>query len=83
MSNCCCRLLEDCILIQGVALPALYWLEDKVGSQTPGRLRLGDLSLVDYNTFHIRRSAWSESTDVLSCTPSLEVVMDEVVWGSF
>jgi hypothetical protein len=39
-----------------VASPALYWLADEVGSQTPGRLQPGDLSL-DYNTFHICRSA--------------------------
>jgi hypothetical protein len=71
------------MMLYGVALPALYWPTEKVGSQIPGRLRLGDLSLVDYNTCHIRRSAWSESTDVLSCTPSVEVVMDKVVWGSF
>jgi hypothetical protein len=75
-------LLWDCIVVQGAALPALYWPADKVGSQTPGRLRPGDLNL-DYNTFHIHRSAWSESTDVLSCTPSLVVVLDKVVWGIF
>jgi hypothetical protein len=69
------------VIVQGVVLPALYWPADKVGSQTPGRLRPGDLNLVDYNTYHIRRSAWSESTDVLSCTPSLEVVLDKVVWN--
>jgi hypothetical protein len=67
------------VIVQGVALPTLYWPADKVGCQTPGRLRPGDLSLVDYNTCHIRRSAWSESTDVLSCTPSLVVILDEVV----
>jgi hypothetical protein len=26
---------------------------------------------------------WAKSTEVLSCTPSLEVVVDEVVWGIF
>jgi hypothetical protein len=26
---------------------------------------------------------WSEYTEVLSCTPSLEVVLDKVVWGTF
>jgi hypothetical protein len=79
MSSYWCRLLEDCVLLQGVALPTLYWPADKVGAQTPGRLRPGDLSLVHYNTCHIRQSTWSESTDVLSCMPSLEVVMDKVV----
>jgi hypothetical protein len=68
-------------MLQGVVLPALYWPADKVGSQTPGWLRLGDLSLVYYNTCHIRRSAWSESTDVLSCTSSLVVILDKVVWN--
>jgi hypothetical protein len=69
--NCWCRLLEDCVIVQGVALPTLYWPSDKVSSQTPGRLRPGDLSLVVYNYCHIRRAAFSESTVVLSCTPSL------------
>jgi hypothetical protein len=40
-------------MVTRVALPALYWPADEVGSQTPGRLRLGDLSLVDYNVCHI------------------------------
>jgi hypothetical protein len=26
---------------------------------------------------------WAKSTGVLSCTPSLEVMMDQVVWGIF
>jgi hypothetical protein len=42
-------------MIQGVALPAIYGPADEVGSQTPGQLRPGDLSL-DYNACHIRRS---------------------------
>jgi hypothetical protein len=67
------------VIVQGVALPALYWPADKVSSLIPSRLRPGDLSLVDYNTCHIRRSAWSESTDVLSCTSSLVVILDKVV----
>jgi hypothetical protein len=66
--------------VQGVALPALYWPTDKVGSQIPSRLRPGDLSLIDYNTFHICRSSWSESTDVLSCMSSLVVVLYKVIW---
>jgi hypothetical protein len=69
------------VIVQGVALPALYWPADKVGSQTPGQLQPGDLNLVDYNTCHSRRSTRSESTDVLSCTPSLEVVQDKVIWN--
>jgi hypothetical protein len=36
-----------------VASPALYWPTDEVGSQTPGRLRPGDLNLVDYIACHI------------------------------
>jgi hypothetical protein len=67
------------MMLQGVTLPALYWSADKVGSQTPSLLQLGDLNLVDYNTCHIRRSAWSESTDALSCTPSLVVILDKVI----
>jgi hypothetical protein len=55
---------------------------DEVGSQIPGRLRPGDINLVNYNICHICRSAWSESTDVLSCTPSLVVVMDKVMMKS-
>jgi hypothetical protein len=45
-------LLGDCVIVQGVASPALYCLEDEVGSQTPGRLRPGDLSL-HYTSCHI------------------------------
>jgi hypothetical protein len=43
---------------------------DRVGSQSPGRLRPGDLNLVDYNTCH-----------VLSCMRSLVVVLDKVIWN--
>jgi hypothetical protein len=46
----------DCLriayVVQGVALSALYWPEDEVGSQTPGRLQPGDLSLL-YTSCHI------------------------------
>jgi hypothetical protein len=38
-------LLEDCVFSTMVASPALYWPADEVGSQTPGQLRPGDLSL--------------------------------------
>jgi hypothetical protein len=74
-------LVEDCVVVPGVALPAIYWLVDNVGSKISSQLRPGALNLVDYNTFHIRRSAWSESTNVLYCMPSLEVVMDKVIWN--
>jgi hypothetical protein len=67
------------VIVQELSMPTLYWPADKVGSQTPTRLRLGDLSLAIYNYCHIRRAALLESTVVLSCTPSLEVVMDKVV----
>jgi hypothetical protein len=67
------------VIVQRVASPILYWPADKVGAQTPSRLRPGDLSLVVYNHCHIRRTALSESTVVLSCTPSLEAVLDKVV----
>jgi hypothetical protein len=52
-------------MLQGVVLLALYWLADDVGSQTPGRLQPGNLSLVDYITCHIlsicfgRNTPWS------------------------
>jgi hypothetical protein len=82
MSSCRCRLLEDCVIVQRVALPALYWLADKVGTQTPGRLRPGDQSLAIYNHCHIRQTALLESTVALSCTPSLVAVLDKVVWES-
>jgi hypothetical protein len=45
-------LLGDCVVVQGVASSALYWSADEVGSQTPGRLRPGDLSLC-YTSCHI------------------------------
>jgi hypothetical protein len=35
------------------ASSALYWPADEVGSQTPSRLRPGDLNLVDYIACHI------------------------------
>jgi hypothetical protein len=35
-----------------VASPTLYWPADEVGSQTPGRLQPGDLSLVDHIACH-------------------------------
>jgi hypothetical protein len=57
---------------------------DELGSQTPGRLRPGDLSLVDLHRLPYPVDLlWSKSTEVLSCTPSLEVVMDYAVWGIF
>jgi hypothetical protein len=46
----------DCLRIAygtRVASPTLYWVADEVGSQTPGRLRPGDLSLTDYIVCHI------------------------------
>jgi hypothetical protein len=46
----------DCLkiayVVQRVASSALYWPADEVGSQTPGRLRPGDLSL-HYTSCHI------------------------------
>jgi hypothetical protein len=48
----------DCLRIcrgegtRGIASSALYWPADEVGSQTPGRLRPGDLSL-HYTCCHI------------------------------
>jgi hypothetical protein len=44
--------LGDCVIVQGVTSPALYWSADEVGSQTPGWLRPGDLSL-HYTSCHI------------------------------
>jgi hypothetical protein len=70
------------VIVQGVTSPALYWLADKVSAQTSSRLRPGDLNLVDYNYCHILRTALSKSTVVLSCTPSLDVALDKVVWES-
>jgi hypothetical protein len=39
-------------IVQWVASSALYWPVDEVGSQTPGRLQPGDLSL-HYTSCHI------------------------------
>jgi hypothetical protein len=65
--------------VQGVASSALYWPADEVGSQTPGRLRPGDLSL-HYTSCHIPSICFRRSPPrSLSCTPSLEVVVDQVV----
>jgi hypothetical protein len=68
MSSCRCRFLEDCVIVQGS--PRLPYICQ----------RLGDLNL-DYNTCHIRRSAWLKSTDV--CTPSLVVILNKVIWRVF
>jgi hypothetical protein len=66
-----------------VASSALYRPADEVGSQTPVRLRLGDLSL-HYTSCHILSICFGRSPPrSLSCTPSLEVVEDQVVWGIF
>jgi hypothetical protein len=43
-STCIAWGLQDWLDTQGVTSSALYWPVDEVGSQTPGRLRLGDLS---------------------------------------
>jgi hypothetical protein len=58
-SNTLCLVVGvDCLRIgrddvtRGIASSALYWPADEVGSQTPGRLRLGDLSL-RYTSCHI------------------------------
>jgi hypothetical protein len=70
-------------MLQGVASSTLYWPADEVGSQTPGRLRPGDLSL-HYTSCHIPLICFRRSPPrSLSCTPSLEVVGNEVVWGIF
>jgi hypothetical protein len=88
----------DCLrigwLVQGVASSALYWPANEVGSQTPGRLRPGDLSL-RYTSCHIPSICFGRSPPrSLSRTPSLEVVMklghlgnlleglQEVVWAT-
>jgi hypothetical protein len=48
-----CTLLDPRLHnVTRVASPALYWPADEVGSQTPGRLRPGDLNLY-YNSCHI------------------------------
>jgi hypothetical protein len=74
---------EDCVMLQGVTSSALYWPADEVGSLTPGRLRPGDLSLC-YTSCHISSICFRRNPPrSLSCTASLEVVMDQVVWEIF
>jgi hypothetical protein len=70
----------DCLrmvhVVQGVASSALYWPTDEVGSETPGWLQPGDLSL-RYTSCHIPSICFRRSPQrSLSCTPSLEVVVD-------
>jgi hypothetical protein len=77
----------DCLriglIVQWVTSSALYWPVDEVGSQTLGRLQPGDLSL-HYTSCHIPSICFERSPPrSLSCTPSLEVVADQVVWGIF
>jgi hypothetical protein len=61
-------------MIQGVASSALYWSADEVGSQTPGRLRPGDLSL-RYTSCHIRSICFRRSP-LRSC-----LVLYAKFWG--
>jgi hypothetical protein len=69
-------------MLQRVATSTLYWLADEVGSPTLGWLRPGDLSL-RYTSCHILSICFKRNPPrSLSCTPSLEVVMDHVVWGN-
>jgi hypothetical protein len=76
-------LLGNCVMLQRVASSALYWPADEVGSLTPGRLRPGDLSL-RYTYCHIPSIYFKRNPPrSLSCTPSLEVVMNQVVFGIF
>jgi hypothetical protein len=83
MSSCWCRLLQDCVMLQGVASYALYWPAYEVGSLTPSRLRPGDLSL-RYTSCHIPSICFRRNPPrSLSCIPSLEVVINQVVWGIF
>jgi hypothetical protein len=46
------RIVDWLEATQGIASSALYWPADEVGSQAPGRLRPGDLSL-RYTSCHI------------------------------
>jgi hypothetical protein len=62
--------------VQGVVSSTLYWPADEVGSQTPGRLRPEDISLRLHILPYPVDLLWVKSTEVLSCTPSLEVVLD-------
>jgi hypothetical protein len=64
-------------MVQGSPHPALYWPADEVGSQTPGRLRHGDTSLVDYNSCHYLSICSGRNPSMsLSCTPNLVVVLN-------
>jgi hypothetical protein len=70
-------------MLQRVASSALYWPADEVGSQTFGRLQPVDLSL-RYTSCHIPSICFGRNPlRSLSCTPSLEVVIDQVVRGIF
>jgi hypothetical protein len=52
--------------------------------RSPGRLQQGNLSQVDYNSCHILSIYFDRSPlRSLSCTLSLEVVVDQVVWEVF
>jgi hypothetical protein len=69
---------------KGVAPAALYLLADKVGTQTSGWLRPGDLSPVVYNTCHVRRSACRNA--LLSClarqvSKSLRIRSSGIFWN--
>jgi hypothetical protein len=46
------RVGRDDDVTKGISSSALYWPADEVGSQTPGRLRPGDLS-IHYTSCHI------------------------------
>jgi hypothetical protein len=57
---------------KGVASSALYWPADEVGSQTPGRLRLGDLSL-HYTSCYISSICFGRN-------PPMSCLVRQVLW---
>jgi hypothetical protein len=57
-------------MLQGVASFALYWPADEVGSQNPGQLRPGDLSL-RYTSCHILSICFGRNPQgLVLCTES-------------
>jgi hypothetical protein len=81
MSSCWCRLLEDCVLVQGSPHPP--YIGQRMRS-VPGLL---DTTRRPKSTLHILlypvNLLRSKSTEVLSCIPSIEVVLNKVAQGIF
>jgi hypothetical protein len=79
-----CRWSAGYMFSGGCPCPPYIGRRTRSVDRNSGRLQQGNLSLVDYNSYHIPSIYfWAKSTEDLSCTLNLEVVADQVIWGIF